>query len=137
MPTGQRSAARVPSRQYQYVCDQHIAHRGSICIPQHVDTRAPSLLTAALRIFERQLTTHDAYLDGLSTLLDALILSIGPANALLLADPEHGMMLVACGDVMAMMKLKHGTPQASDIASLKSRLTIPLNTPFRFFRPPF
>jgi hypothetical protein len=51
---------------------------------------------AALRIYERQLNTHDAGLAGLSTLLDALILSIGPANALLLADPVHGMMLVTC-----------------------------------------
>ena len=100
-----------------------ITPRPDVAHPAPHAVNAPN---AALRIFERQLTTHDAYLDGLSTLLDALILSIGPANALLLADPAHGMMLVTCGDVMAMMKLKHGTPQASDIASLKSSLTIPL-----------
>jgi hypothetical protein len=72
------------------------------------------------------LNTHDACLAGLSTLLDALILSIGPANALLLADPVHGMMLVTCGAVMAMMQHKHGTPQAPDISALKSLLNVPL-----------
>jgi hypothetical protein len=81
---------------------------------------------AAPRIYERQLNTHDAHLAGLSTLLGALILPIGPANALLLADPARGMMLVTCDDVMAMMQLKHGTPQASDISTLKSLLTVPL-----------
>jgi hypothetical protein len=54
---------------------------------------------AALRIYERQLNTRDAYLAGLSTLFGALVLSIGLANALLLADPAHGMM-----------QQKHGTP---------------------------
>jgi hypothetical protein len=47
-----------------------------------------------------------------------LILPIGPANALLPADPVHGMVLVTCGAVMAMMQQKHGTPQASDISTL-------------------
>jgi hypothetical protein len=87
---------------------------------------AANALNAALRIYERQLNTHDAYLAGLSTLLDALILSIGPANALLLAGPVHGMMFVTCGAVMAMMQQKHGTPQAPGISALKSLLTTPL-----------
>ena len=100
-----------------------ITPRPDVALPA---AHAANANNAALRIYERQLNTHDAYLAGLSTLLDALILSIGPANALLLADPVHGMMLVTCGDVMAMMQQKHGTPQASDISTLKSLLTVPL-----------
>ena len=84
-----------------------ITPRPDVALPA---AHAANATNAALRIYERQLTTHDAYLAGLSNLLDALILSIGPANALLLADPVHGMMLVQCVDVMAMMQQKHGTP---------------------------
>jgi hypothetical protein len=38
---------------------------------------------AVVRIYERAVAIHDAHLNGLTTLLDALIASIGPANALL------------------------------------------------------
>jgi hypothetical protein len=100
-----------------------ITPRPDVALPA---AHAANATNAALRIYERQLTTHDAHLAGLSNLLDALILSIGPANALLLADPVHGMMLVQCVDVMAMMQQKHGTPQASDISTLKSLLNVPL-----------
>ena len=100
-----------------------VTPRPDVALPA---AHAANATNAALRIYERQLNTHDACLAGLSTFLGALILSIGPANALLLADPVHGMMLVTCGDVMAMMQLKHGTPQASDISTLKSLLTVPL-----------
>jgi hypothetical protein len=51
-----------------------------------------------------------------------LILPIGPANALLLADPVHGMMPVVRSGVMAMMQQRRGTPPASGV----SHLAIPL-----------
>jgi hypothetical protein len=87
-----------------------ITPRPDVALPGPHAVNAPN---AALRIHERQLSTHDACLAGLRTLLGALVLSIGPANTLLLADPVHGMMLVTRGDVMAMMQQKHGTPPAS------------------------
>ena len=61
-----------------------ITPRLEIALPGPHAANAPN---ASLRICERQLNTHDAHLAGLSTLLDALVLSIGPASALLLADP--------------------------------------------------
>ena len=81
---------------------------------------------AVVRVYERAATIHDACLSGLTTLLDALLTSIGPANALLLADPVNGMLLVTCVDIIKMMTVKHGTPQASDIAHLKHKLSLPL-----------
>jgi hypothetical protein len=81
---------------------------------------------AVVRIYERAVAIHDECLNGLTTLLDALIASIGPANALLLADPVNGVLLVTCVDIINMTTVKHGTPQASDISHLKHQLSLPL-----------
>ena len=51
-----------------------ITPRPDVALPGPHAANAPN---AALRIYERQLSTHDAHLTGLSTLLGALVLSIG------------------------------------------------------------
>jgi hypothetical protein len=62
---------------------------------------------------------------GLSS---ALVLSIGPANALLLAGSVHGMMhdalCMRCRDGHDAAETRH-PPKASDISILKSLLAIP------------
>jgi hypothetical protein len=65
---------------------------------------------AVFRIYERAVAIHDACLNGLTTLLGAPIASIGPANALLLADPANGMLLATCVEIINTITVKHGTP---------------------------
>jgi hypothetical protein len=43
-----------------------------------------------------------------------------------LADPVNGMLLVTCVDIINMMTVKHGTPQAPDSSHLKHQLSLPL-----------
>ena len=84
-----------------------ITPRPNVAMPADHPANATN---AVVRIYERAVSVHDAYLEGLTTLSDALIASIGPANALLLADPINGMLQVTCVDIIAMMTVKHGTP---------------------------